>query len=51
MLLCIGWINKIKKQHSAYKIRAVERGGSRRGVEGSVDEDPYAVEEVNYLNE
>ena len=40
-----------KKLHSAYEIGAVERGGIRRGAEGSADEDPYAVEEANYLNE
>ena len=40
-----------KKLHSAHEIGAVERGGIRRGVEGSADEDPYAVEEANYLNE
>ena len=40
-----------KKLHSAYEIGAVERGGIRRGVEGSANEDPYEVEEANYLNE
>ena len=40
-----------KKLHFAYEIGAVERNGIRRGVEGSADEDPYAVEEANYLNE
>ena len=51
MLLCTGWINKIKKLHSSHEIGAVERGGIRRGAEGSADEEPYAVEEANYLNE
>ena len=40
-----------KRRHSAHEIGAVEREKIRRGVEGSVDEDPYAVEEANYLNE
>ena len=40
-----------KKLHSAHEIGVVERGGIRRNVEGSDDEDPYAVEEANYLNE
>ena len=40
-----------KKLHSTHEIGAVERGGIRRGTEGSADEDPYAVEEANYLNE
>ena len=43
--------DKKKKLHSAHEIGTVERGGIRRGVEGSADEDPYAVEEANYLNE
>ena len=51
MLLCTGWINRIKKLHSAYEIGAVERGGIRRSAEGSTDEDPYAIEEANYLND
>ena len=40
-----------KKLHSTHEIGAVERGGIKRGAEGSADEDPYAVEEANYLNE
>ena len=40
-----------KKLQSAHEIGAVERGGTRRGAEGSANEDPYAVEEANYLNE
>ena len=51
MLLCTGWINRIKKLHSAHEIGAVERGGIRRSIEGSADEDPYVVKEANYLNE
>ena len=51
MLLCTGWINRIKKLHSAHEIGVVERGGIKRSAEGSADEDPYAVEETNYLNE
>ena len=40
-----------KKLHSAHEIGAVERGGIRRSAEGSADEDLYAFEEANYLNE
>ena len=40
-----------KKLHSAHEIGAIERGGISRSVEGSADEDPYAVEEANFLNE
>ena len=40
-----------KKLHSTHEIGAIERGGIRRSVEGSADEDPYAVEEAYYLNE
>ena len=40
-----------KKLHSAHEIGAVERDGIRRSVEGPTKEDPYAVEEANYLNE
>ena len=40
-----------KRLHSAHEIGAVEREKIRRGVEGSANEDPYAVEEANYLNE
>ena len=46
MLLCTGWINRIKKLHSAHEIGAVERGGIKRSAEGSADEDHYAVEEA-----
>ena len=37
--------------HSAHEIRVVERDGIRRSVEGPTEEDPYIVEEANYLNE
>ena len=40
-----------KKLQSAHEIGVVERGGIRRSAKGSADEDPYAVEEANYLNE
>ena len=40
-----------KRLHSAHEIGAVEREKIRRGAEGSTDEDPYAVEKANYLNE
>ena len=41
-----------KKLHSsAHEIGVIERGGIRRSAEGSADEDPYVVEEANYLNE
>ena len=40
-----------KKLHSAHEIGAVERDGIRRSVEGPTEEDPYVVEEANYLNE
>ena len=40
-----------KKLHCAHGIGAIERDGIRRSVEGSANEDPYAVEEANYLNE
>ena len=37
--------------HSAKEIGVVKRGGIRRSVEGSADENPYVIEETNYLNE
>ena len=40
-----------KRLHSAHEIGAVEREKIRRGAEGSANEDPYAIEEGNYLNE
>ena len=40
-----------KKLHYAHEIGAVERGGIKRRAKGSANEDPYAVNEVNYLNE
>ena len=38
--------NQEKRMHSAHEIGAVERNGIRRSAE-----DPYQVEEPNYLNE
>ena len=43
--------NQEKRMNFAHEIRAVERDGIRRSVGGLIDEDPYQVEEVNYLNE
>ena len=40
-----------KKLHSVHEIEAVERDGIRRSAEGPTEEDPYTVEEANYLNE
>ena len=40
-----------KKLHSTHEIGAVERDGIRRSAEGPTEEDPYTVEEANYLNE
>ena len=40
-----------KKLHSAHEIGAAKREGIRRSAEGPTEEDPYAVEEANYLNE
>ena len=40
-----------KKLHFAYEIGAVERDRIRRSVDGPIEEDPYAVEEANYLNQ
>ena len=40
-----------KKLHSAHEIGAVEIDGIRRSAEGPTEEDPYAVEGANYLNE
>ena len=37
--------------HYAHEIGAVRRDGIRRSAEGPIDEDPYQVEETNYLNE
>ena len=37
--------------HSAQEIGVVKRGGIKRSAEGSVDENPYAIEKANYLNE
>ena len=43
--------NEEKKMHYAHEIGAVGRDGTRRSAEGPIDEDPYKVEEANYLNE
>ena len=43
--------NQEKRMHSAHEIGAVERDGIRRSAKGPIDEDPYQVEEANYLNE
>ena len=43
--------NQEKKMHYAHEIGAVGRDGIRRSTEGLIDEDPYQVEEANYLNE
>ena len=40
-----------EKLHSAHEIGAIKRGGIKRSVKGSSNEDPYSVEEANYLNE
>ena len=43
--------NQEKRMHYAHEIGAVGRDGTRRSVEGPIDEDPYQVEEANYLIE
>ena len=43
--------NQEKRMHYAHEIGAVGRDGIRRSVEGPIEEDPYQVEEANYLNE
>ena len=43
--------NQEKRMHSAHEIGAVERDGIRRSAKGPIDEDPYQVEEANYLND
>ena len=43
--------NQEKRMHSSHEIGAVERDGIIRSAEGPIDEDPYQVEETNYLNE
>ena len=40
-----------KRLHSAHEIGAVERYGIRRSAEGSTEEDPDQVKEVNYMSE
>ena len=43
--------NQEKRMHYAHEIGAMERDGIRRIAEGPIDENPYQVEEANYLNE
>ena len=43
--------NLEKRLHYAHEIGGVGRVGIRRSVEGPIEEDPYQVEEANYLNE
>ena len=43
--------NQEKRMHYAHEIGVVGRDGIKRSVEGPIDEDPYQVEEANYLNE
>ena len=43
--------NQEKRMHYAHEIRAVGRNGIRKSAERPIDEDPYQVEEANYLNE
>ena len=43
--------NQEKRMHSTHEIGVVERDGIRRSAERPIDEDPYQVEEANYLNE
>ena len=43
--------NLEKRLHYAHEIGGVGRDGIRRSVEGPIEEDPYQVEEANYLNE
>ena len=43
--------NLEKRLHYAHEIGGVGRDGIRRSVEGPIEEDPYKVEEANYLNE
>ena len=43
--------NQEKRMYYAHEIGVVGRDGTRRSVEGSIEEDPYQAEEANYLNE
>ena len=43
--------NQEKRMHYAHEIGAVGRDGTRRSAERPIYEDPYQVEEANYLNE
>ena len=40
-----------KRLYSTHEIRAMEREKIRRSAAGPIEEDPYQVEEANYLNE
>ena len=40
-----------KRLHSAHEIGVVERDGIRRSAEGSIEKDPYQVEEAKYMSE
>ena len=40
-----------KRMHYAHEIGVVGKDVIRRSAEGPIDEDPYQVEEANYLNE
>ena len=42
--------NQEKRMHYAHEIGAVGRDGMKRSAKGPIDEDPYQVEEANYLN-
>ena len=39
-----------KRMHTANDVGAVDKGGSRMSAEGLVEEEPYQVEEAQYLN-
>ena len=43
--------NQEKRMHYTHEIGAVGRDGTRKSAEGQINEDPYQVEEANYLNE
>ena len=43
--------NQEKRMHYAHEIGAVGRDGIKRSAEESIEEDPYPVEEDNYLIE
>ena len=43
--------NQEKRMHYAHEIGVVGRDGIKRSVEVPIEEDPYQVEEANYLDE